>query len=47
MAVYQNTWESMSEGERRDAYSKAKQNARAAVTEVGEEECGVHIGGGI
>ena len=37
MAVYQNTWESMSEGERRDAYSKAKQNARAAAKKWGRK----------
>ncbi|MFR2457823.1 MAG: hypothetical protein ACLTAO_01475 [Christensenellales bacterium] len=37
MAVYQNTWESMSESERRDAYSKAKQNARAAAKKWGRK----------
>mgnify|MGYP004640355589 CR=1 FL=1 len=37
MAVYQNTWGSMSESERRDAYSKAKQNARAAAKKWGRK----------
>ena len=41
MAVYQNTWESMSESERRDAYSKAKQNARAAAKKWGRKNAGI------